>query len=383
MRGSVILDHSETPVLICVPMPTTHDRSTKLDASGGSLNPKVGAKAANGSLLDTRTLSRQELLAIFTRATELEAVGKKFGNFYDPAKPPQAKTIALMFFEPSTRTRMSFQIAASRLGHRGIAMELLSSSSLSKGETYGDTILNVAAMQPDAMVIRYGRSTELDELIPNLPMPIINAGSGTLAHPTQALLDAYTIHREFGSVQGQKVLIVGDIRHSRVARSNFDVLQKLGADIGLCGPESFLPEPDECKKMGYRTFATLDEGCEWATVYMGLRIQLERHSVMASGVASGESKKESEEEVEKALELYRKDYHAQFGLNADRLKKLSERAIIMHPGPINHGVEFSHDVVKDPRSRVMAQVANGVLIRAAVLSNLFPNQLSQEKVKNG
>jgi aspartate carbamoyltransferase catalytic subunit len=330
-------------------MPTFIDRST---------TPVCG----HGSLLDTRTLSKEDILSIFRTADQLEAISRVHGNFFDPSKPPSSKVIALMFFEPSTRTRMSFQMATYRLGFKALAIEP-SASSLTKGETFEDTILNVAAMKPDAMVVRYGRSLELDQLLPNLSMPVINAGSGTLAHPTQSLLDAYTIARELGqdgslsgSFKDQRVLVVGDIRHSRVARSNFDVLSKLGADIGVCGPESFLPERAESDALGLKRFSQLDEAVEWASVYMGLRIQLERHSQV--------------DERESRLEAYRDDYHAQFGLNEARLKKLSKNAIIMHPGPINHGVEFADSVVKDSRSRVMKQVENGVLIRAALLSNL-------------
>jgi aspartate carbamoyltransferase catalytic subunit len=346
-RTEACLDRFENTALICIPMPTSTDRSTPLCGFSGDR----GISSANGSLLDTRTLSTDDILSIFRTADELEAICRVHGNFFDPRQPRKSKTIALMFFEPSTRTRMSFQMATYRLGFNALAIEP-SASSLTKGETFEDTILNVAAMKPDAMVVRYGRSEELDQLLPNLPMPVINAGSGTLAHPTQSLLDAYTIAKECGRVEGQKVLVVGDIRHSRVARSNFDVLKKLGAEIGVCGPEEFLPESAETEALGLRRFSKLDEAVEWASVYMGLRIQLERHE-------NGDS-----------LDTYRQAYHSQFGLNETRLKKLSRSALIMHPGPINHGVEFAESVVKDSRSRVMKQVENGVLIRAALLSKL-------------
>lgn len=243
---------------------------------------------------------------------------------------------------------MSFQTAAYRLGHQVLTMELASGSSLSKGETYVDTVLNIAAMKPDVMVVRYGISEELDLLLPELGIPVINAGNGTSAHPTQGLLDAYTIQREMGVVAGQRVLIVGDIKHSRVARSNFDLLSKLGAEVGVCGPDTFLPAKENLSR--FKFFTNLDEGIEWATVYMGLRIQLERHQTAELSLNSTQ------------------EYHERFGLNRRRLAKLNKDAIIMHPGPINHGVEFSNDVMNDPRSRVLAQVTNGVLVRAALLS---------------
>jgi aspartate carbamoyltransferase catalytic subunit len=308
------------------------------------------------SLLDTRPLSANDIYSLFRAADELAETFERHGSFFDPAKRmgEPSRIVCCLFFEPSTRTRMSFQTAAYRLGHQVLTMELFAGSSLSKGETYADTVLNIAAMKPDAMVIRYGRSPELDELLPGLQMPVLNAGSGSMAHPTQALLDAYTIYRRHGSLAGQKVLIVGDIRYSRVARSNFDVLRKLGAEIGVCGPEILMPEPDQLEGLhGIRVFRDLDEGIRWCTVYMGLRIQLERHEASDLKLASLD------------------DYHKHFGLNRERLQFLSKDAMIMHPGPINHGVEFSNDVLDDSRSFVLEQVTNGVLIRAALLRELL------------
>jgi aspartate carbamoyltransferase catalytic subunit len=306
------------------------------------------------SLLDTRALSANDILFLFQKAEELShqidrshgsAQLRPQGTVVRNLKP----VIACVFFEPSTRTRMSFQTAAYRLGCEVLTMEMASSSSLTKGESYADTVLNIAAMKPDAIVIRYGRSLELDELLPTLSIPVLNAGSGTQAHPTQALLDAFTIQKEMGSVKGRKVLIVGDIRHSRVARSNFDVLSKLGAEIGICGPAALMPHEAESLIPGLKVFAELDEAIGWADVYMGLRIQLERHNAEELNLES------------------LADYHEQFGLSDKRLKLLRSDAVILHPGPINHGVEFSEGVVRDSRSRVLNQVTNGVLIRAALL----------------
>jgi aspartate carbamoyltransferase catalytic subunit len=296
------------------------------------------------SLLSTENLSELEISALFRQADELVNAG-----FPQKISP---KIVACLFFEPSTRTRMSFQTAAYRLGHRVLTMEM-AESSLIKGESQVDTVLNVAAMNPDAIVVRYGNSPELDALLPKLDIPIVNGGSGTKAHPTQALLDAYTLHREFsGAVRGRKVLIVGDIAHSRVAHSNFDVLAKLGAEIGVCGPEVLLPSSTSVTQKIQR-FTNLDEAVEWADVYMGLRIQLERHQATDLSLKS------------------MGDYHQHFGLTPDRLKRLKKNAIIMHPGPINHGVEFANEVGLDPRNRIFAQVTNGVAIRAAVLAQVL------------
>lgn len=253
-------------------------------------------------------------------------------------------------------------MAAHRLGYHVLDLDN-ASSSLSKGETFEDTVLNLVAMRPDALVVRYGASKELDSLLPRLTIPVINAGSGTSAHPTQALLDAFTIYREKGTLQGQKVLIVGDIRHSRVARSNFDVLMKLGAIVAVCGPAEFIPKTE--LPSGVRVFEALNEAIEWCDVYMGLRIQLERHT--QSGLPSDE----------RAL----KAYHERFGLNRTHLQILKKDAMIMHPGPINHGVEFSSDksVMNDPRNRVLQQVTNGVLIRASLLAQIFDQSSLKEE----
>jgi aspartate carbamoyltransferase catalytic subunit len=307
------------------------------------------------SLLDTYSLSAENFISIFEHSNGLAELFLRHGHFYDPTESHrnQGKVICCLFFEPSTRTRMSFQTAAYRLGHQVLSMEMMSGSSLSKGETFADTVLNISAMKPDALVIRYGRSQELDELLPTLSYPVLNAGSGSTAHPTQALLDAYTIYKDRKSFVGTRVLIVGDISHSRVARSNFDVLRKLGAEVAVCGPAALMPTDQEAQSEGIRVFGDLDEGIRWCNVYMGLRIQLERHGAHELRLESLD------------------DYHHQFGLGPGRLQLLAKDAIIMHPGPINHGVEFSNEVLIDPRCRVLDQVTNGVLVRGALLSELL------------
>ena len=323
------------------------------------------------SLLDTRVLSRKEIEEIFLKADSLSATT---GDL-QPNSPSgfranlEGKTVSknptpvvcCLFFEPSTRTRMSFQMAAYRLGLQVLTMELSSGSSLSKGETMSDTVANFVAMKPDVLVVRYGNSRELDELLPTLAVPVLNAGSGTLAHPTQGLLDAYTLRQEWGSLEGKRVLIFGDVLHSRVARSNFDVLSKLGAKIGIFGPDSMLPDFNggggvvsaNANEFGIKQFDSFEEALPWADACMGLRIQLERHEA-------------------KDLDLKSiGDYHARYGLTVERLKQLRSDAIILHPGPINHGVEFAPEVLHDKRSRVLLQVTNGVLIRAALLAMIL------------
>lgn len=298
------------------------------------------------SLLDTRDLSRSEIDKIFFKTDQMIDV------FAKPSNAPSA-VVCCLFFEPSTRTRMSFQMAAYRLGLQVLTMELSAGSSLSKGETLADTVLNFAAMQPDVLVVRYGQSPELDELLPTLKIPVLNAGSGAMAHPTQGLLDAYTLRQEWlkrgESLEGKRVLIFGDVKHSRVARSNFDVLGKMGVEIGVCGPESMMPEAVK----GIRVFDDLEEALPWADACMGLRIQLERHSA-------------------KDLDLTSlSDYHMRYGLTSRRMDLLRPDALILHPGPINHGVEFAPNVVQDARSRVLTQVTNGVSVRAALLAMIL------------
>ncbi len=304
------------------------------------------------SLLDTRTLSADAVHSLFDLADKFRASSEVRGSFraLEAGPPDGSKVVALLFFEASTRTRLSFQQAAYRLGLPVLTMEA-SSSSVSKGETLTDTVLNVLAMKPDCLVLRYGNSLELDALIPTVPVPVINAGNGTMAHPTQGLLDAYTILKERGRIEGERVLIVGDIIHSRVARSNFDILSRLGAEIGVCGPGELLPSAEELPS-GSRIFHDLNEGLAWATVCMGLRIQFERHG---------------NDDIREKVAAY----HRSYGITRSRLQHLRPEGILMHPGPINHGVEFSCDVLQDPRCRVLAQVTNGVLIRAAVLSEVL------------
>lgn len=296
------------------------------------------------SVLSTQNLTTDQAHSIFILADEILKQGSKI--------PSLSKSMICAFFEPSTRTRMSFQMAGLQAGVQSINFDA-AHSSLSKGETLADTVLNLIAMKPDLFVIRYGDSTELDRLLPTLKIPVISGGSGKSAHPTQALLDAFTILKERGGVQGEKVFIVGDIQHSRVARSNYDLLTRLGCEIGICGPKTMLPPKDQFPKAIY--FSSVKEGIAWATVCMGLRIQLERHS---HGLVTGEKISES-------------DYHAEFGITSSLLKSFANDGIIMHPGPINQGLEFAPEILEDRRCRVLQQVTYGVAVRAALIKKVL------------
>jgi len=218
---------------------------------------------------------------------------------------------------------------------------------LKKGETVEDSILNVAAMDPLALVVRCSESVALREISDKLAVPVINAGWGIQGHPTQALLDAVTMRRHFKRLRGKKVLILGDVRHSRVAASHFELLPKLGVEVAICGPEDFL-----LSLPGVQVFRSLKDGLQWADVAMALRVQFERHE-------SGEK------------HLSTADYRARFGLSLDSVKALSAGGIIMHPGPINHGIELESEVLLDSRAKILEQVTSGVYVREALLRILL------------
>jgi aspartate carbamoyltransferase catalytic subunit len=250
-------------------------------------------------------------------------------------------TLINAFFENSTRTLLSFEIAGNRLGAQVVTMQV-EQSSIKKGETLEDTARTLNAMRPDALVIRHGESGAPARLAAIMDCPVINAGDGIGEHPTQALLDALTIRSHFGRVEGLKVAICGDIRHSRVARSNAALLPRLGADVRFAGPPSLLP--DDIQGSG-----SIDDAVDGADVVMMLRIQRER----------------LEEQFDDG------EYLARYGLTAERLKKAAPNAVVMHPGPINRGVEIDGEIADDPeRSLITLQVEMGVAVRMAVLDRL-------------
>jgi len=256
----------------------------------------------------------------------------------------RGKTVMNLFFEPSTRTRSSFEIAEKRLYADSLNFSS-STSSLSKGESLVDTALNLQAMAPDLIVIRHGHPGVPHMLAERIPAGVINAGDGAHEHPTQALLDAMTILQHKSQLEGLKVSIVGDIEHSRVVRSNIHLLNKMGAEVTLAGPRTMMPV--EVEKLGVRAVYTLDEAIRGADVIMILRVQLERQSRMAFPST--------------------REYFNLFGLTRERLKRAKRGVIIMHPGPMNRGVEIASDVADGPYSVILEQVANGVAVRMAVL----------------
>jgi aspartate carbamoyltransferase catalytic subunit len=275
---------------------------------------------------------------------EIFALAKSFKNSAQrPAVAATGKVIALMFFEPSTRTRLSFEMAAHRAGLSPVIFEGSRGTSLEKGETVEDSILNVAAMGPECLVIRCGDDVDLAGIAKKVRRPVINAGWGVKGHPTQALLDLFTLRQKWESLRGKKLVIVGDVLHSRVAASHGELAKKFEVELAFCAPQKLLPSGSA----NIKTFAKLAEALSWADAVMALRIQLERHAA--------------------GLGLSKEDYRSEFGLTKSSLKDLSTSGFILHPGPINHGVEMDAEVLSDPRCLVLEQVAAGVAVREALL----------------
>ncbi len=248
------------------------------------------------------------------------------------------KIVSNLFFEPSTRTHYSFDMAALKLGCKTQNFDA-GNSSLKKGESLYDTVKTFEMFGTNAVVIRHVENEYYKQLVEKINIPILNAGDGTGNHPSQSLLDLLTIRQEFGKFEGLKVVIVGDIAHSRVAHTNFKIMQRLGMTVYTSGPLEY-------KEEGYN-YVDFDEIIDQVDVVMLLRVQHERHT---------EAMKETVEE-----------YHARYGLNSERVAKMKEHAIIMHPAPFNRNVEIADDVVECEKSRIFKQVQNGVFIRMALL----------------
>ncbi len=278
------------------------------------------------------------------------------GRYYQPAQSQtfqkrdtlRGRTVVNLFFEPSTRTRTSFEIAAKRLGADTVSISA-QGSSLSKGESLVDTMNTLAAMRPDAIVMRHSASGAPHFLARLLDTPIINAGDGTHEHPTQALLDALTILDHRPSLEGLRVAIIGDIAHSRVARSNIHLLSKFGVELVLCGPAPLLPPALQELAPGITLTTRIEEAVSGAEVIMMLRVQLERQHETT---------------------FPKSEYFQFYGLTREHLRLARPNVIVMHPGPINRGREIASDVADSSNSVILNQVENGVAIRMAVLEQV-------------
>lgn len=292
-------------------------------------------------LVGVRDLTRQDIELIFKTADSFKEVINR-----PIKKVPSLRdmTIANLFFENSTRTRLSFELAEKRLSADVVNFSA-SSSSVKKGETLIDTVNNILSMKVDMVVMRHPNPGAAKFLSERTKTCVINAGDGTHEHPTQGLLDAFSIREKLGSVEGKKVVIVGDILHSRVALSNIYTLQKLGAEVMVCGPTTLIPKYIDT--LGIKVEHNLRRALEWCDVANMLRIQLERQDIQYFPSL--------------------REYSMQYGLNKEILDSLDKEIVVMHPGPINRGVEITSDVADSKQSIILQQVENGVAVRMAAI----------------
>ena len=297
-------------------------------------------------LLDIESLTRPEIETILARAKHFQpAAGQGFKRF----DVSRGRTVVNLFFEASTRTRTSFEIAAKRLG-ADILSITAAGSSISKGESLVDTLNTLAAMCPDAIVMRHSASGAPHFLSRYLPVPIVNAGDGTHEHPTQALLDALTILDRRGTLEGLRVAIIGDIAHSRVARSNIFLLSKFDVEVVLCGPAPLLPREIGRLAPGVTLTSDMEEAIRNVDVIMMLRVQLERQHEPLFPV---------------------NEYFQFYGLRPEHIELAKPNLIVMHPGPMNRGREISSEVADSQRSAILNQVENGIAVRMAVLEKVL------------
>jgi len=300
-------------------------------------------------LLTTTDLSVEEIYGILADAQYFRDGGMWL---------PKNKVFAAnLFYENSTRTKCSFEVAERRLGIESIPFEV-STSSVAKGETLYDTVKTLEAIGINTVVIRHSQDRYFDELIGKVNLSVINAGDGCGHHPTQSLLDLMTIKQEFGYFEGLKIAIIGDLRHSRVARSNAEALLKLGAKVVFSGPSEWFDK----KMVEYGSYENIDTAIETSDVVMLLRIQHERHIGNEKNII--------------------KEYHDAFGLTVEREKRMKSKSIIMHPAPVNRDVEIASSLVECERSRIFKQMENGVFIRMAVLKRVEESKRSDYNVIN-
>ncbi len=283
-------------------------------------------------LLDLKDLKQEKILNLFQLAKSLKQ---------EKSVSLQGRGSAiLLFLEPSTRTRVSFEVACQREGYHSIVIQGKAATSLEKEESLEDTFLNLGAMDPAVLIVRAGDDYNLTEFSTEFKIPVINAGWGMQGHPTQALLDAFTLFEKWGTVAGKKLFMVGDIGHSRVAQSHFELARILGYEIRIFAHESLLP-----RNLKAASFKKAEDGLEWCDAVMALRTQKERHGA----------------------QLSREGFNADWGLHSKNIKALKKTAFIMHPGPVNWGLELSAEIKSDSRSIILEQVECGVYLRQALL----------------
>ncbi len=286
-------------------------------------------------LFNLKSLTTEQINSILSLAFQLKS---GFSLSYS------GKRIATLFFENSTRTHNSFVMAMLKLGINVVDIDV-AKSSVSKGETLYDTVKTLESIGFDGVVIRHSQNEYYNEL-KNINIPIFNAGDGSGSHPTQSLLDLMTIKEEFKEFKGLKCCIVGDIKHSRVAHTNAEIMRRLGMEVFIAGPDNFL---DDTAKV-----ITLDEAIECCDIIMLLRVQFERNA---------------------SLDISKEEYHKRYGLTMDRVNKMKKNAIIMHPAPVNRGIEIADEVVECDKSRIFKQMTNGVFVRMSVISKVFEGEI--------
>jgi len=311
-------------------------------------NGKPSIRWTKKDLLDIESLSREEIELVLDTAVPFKDL---FARSVKKVPSLRGRTVVNLFYEPSTRTRTSFELAAKRLSADvvNIAAER---SSVVKGESLIDTCRTLEALKADMIIMRHKCSGAPHFLAAHSPASIINGGDGCHAHPTQALLDLFSVREAKGCIEGLKILIIGDISHSRVARSNIWAFSKLGASVAVCGPSTLIPH--DLERMGAKVFYNLDEALPGTDVVYLLRIQLERQG--------------------RGLFPTIREYSNLFGLNMPRLALAKPDAIVMHPGPMNRGIELTNDIAEHPRAIINEQVTNGVAVRMAVLYLLAGRQ---------
>ena len=313
--------------------------------------------ASKSSLITLKNISQASVHHLFSESLKLKNNFSQHGLTAGVYHSGYKGTAALLFFEPSTRTRFSFEAACSRAGFHPLILDGGVGTSLEKGETVEDTILNIEALRPLFFVIRCDDMVNLELIEKTVSVPVINAGWGRRGHPTQALLDALTIYEKHRELKGCRVLFVGDIKHSRVVASHIELSRAMGYQIAFSGPPDFMPDlndplmKQENSPEFIPLFHRLEEGLGWADVVIALRVQKERH------------------DSENMFLI--EDYREHFGLNSHNLRFLKPEGLIMHPGPINYGVEIETETLKDSRCVILKQVENGAFLREALIRHLF------------
>lgn len=307
--------------------------------------------SSKSSLITLNNFEKSSIDILFSEALNLKTNFNKFQYTSGAYHSGYRGTAALLFFEPSTRTRFSFEAACSRAGYHPLILDGGIGTSIEKGETIEDTIFNIQSMRPLFFVIRCNDLINLAQIESELDVPLINAGWGKQGHPTQALLDVLTIFEKYKNVENKNVLFVGDIKHSRVVSSHLELSGKLNYNIAFCAPAEFLPSP---LPESVQIFDKLQEALRWADTVIALRVQKERH------------------DNENLFLL--EDYRENFGLSVKSLSSLKSTSLIMHPGPVNYGVEIELEILNDPRCMILKQVENGVFLREALIRKIFDNR---------